>query len=236
MRDKNRPTFPPSFALHVSRSQDEVRGNYGGDDFTALRGYTLKEAITHVYGMNPIRLLVPPSLDGSTRYDFSIVLPAREGWETMKAHIQRGMLDYFNLCATRENRITDVHAITAAEGCTPPPLGDKETEKLRFGFSSSVTFETLHEADAMLGKMKPLSIRALRGISVNGTAKQFCDTLESVLDRPVVNETGLEGYFEWHVEPEGRSGNDFVERLRDQVGLSVAPAKRSVEIIVFDFR
>jgi len=236
MRDKNRPNFPPSFALHVSRSQDEVRGNYGGDDFTALRGYTLKEAITHVYGMNPIRMLVPPSLDGGTRYDFSIVLPAREEWETMKAHIQRGILDYFNLCATRENRSTDGYAITTAEGCTPSPLGDKETEKSQFGFSFSVTFETLHEADDMLGKMKPLSIRALRGISVNGTAKQFCDTLESVLDRPVVNETGLEGNFEWHVEPEGGLGNDFVERLRDQLGLSVAPAKRSVEIIVFDFR
>jgi uncharacterized protein (TIGR03435 family) len=88
----------------------------------------------------------------------------------------------------------------------------------------------------VLGGIKPLSISALRGISLDGTADEFCGTLERILDRPVVNETNLEGDFEFRVERGEGSANDFLDRLRDQLGLIVTPARRNGEIIVFDFR
>jgi uncharacterized protein (TIGR03435 family) len=236
--NKHRPDFPPSFALHVSQSQGEVRGNYGGGDFTALRGYTLQEAITYLYGVNPIRVLLPASLNNSKRYDFSIVLPAQEDWETIKAHMQQGLLDYFNLCATRENRNEDVYVVTAAQGRTSPLVKRHVADNIAFGSSGSVEF-TSDPGDnpaEVLGGIKPLSISALRGISLDGTADEFCRTLERILDRPVVNETNLEGDFEFRVERGEGSANDFLERLRDQLGLIITPATRNVEIVVFDFR
>jgi uncharacterized protein (TIGR03435 family) len=205
-----RPDFPPSFALHVSQSQGEVRGNYGGGDFRALRGYTLKEAITHLYGVNPIRMLLPASLNDSKRYDFSIVLPAQEDWETMKAHMQQGLLDYFNLCATRENRNEDVYVVTAAQGRTPPLVKRHVAGNIAFGSSGSVEF-TRDPGDnpaEVLGGIKPLNISALRGISLDGTADEFCGTLERILDRPVINETNSEGDFEFRVDRGEGSASD----------------------------
>jgi uncharacterized protein (TIGR03435 family) len=229
-----KPNFPPSFALHVSQSHGEVRGNYGGGDFTALRGYTLKEAITHLYGVNPIRVLLPGSLNNSKRYDFSIVLPAQEDWETMKAHMQQGLLDYFNLCAIREDRSEDVYVVTAAQGRTLPLVKRHVVDDIAFGAGGTVEFTSDHSD--VLGGIKPLSISALRGISLDGTADKFCSTLEEILDRPVVNETNLEGDFEFRLERGKGSANDFLERLRDQLGLIITPARRNVDIIVFDYR
>ena len=66
--------------------------------------------------------------------------------------------------------------------------------------------------------------------------------LEWDLDRPVVNETKIEGTFDFEVrDPNLRSQTipkrDFVEAaLRDQLGLVIAPSQRNVETIVYRLR
>ena len=62
--------------------------------------------------------------------------------------------------------------------------------------------------------------------------------LETELDRPIVNETGLEGNFEFRVKETQPLKNllpthDFVERLRDQLGLIVTEEQRNVDTLVF---
>ena len=56
------------------------------------------------------------------------------------------------------------------------------------------------------------------------------------LDRPVVNETNLEGGFKLRVKSSEGQENDFQELLRDQLGLVITPAQRNVEMLVFDPR
>jgi hypothetical protein len=75
--DEHKPGFPPSYTLHVSPSQGEDRGNFGGNDFIALRGYTLPDAINYLYNANPIRVYLSASLGDKKRYDFALVLPDR---------------------------------------------------------------------------------------------------------------------------------------------------------------
>jgi uncharacterized protein (TIGR03435 family) len=84
--------------------------------------------------------------------------------------------------------------------------------------------------------MKPQPITAIRGISADGTADEFCHTLEGTLDRPVVNETGLKGEFQFRIDDSKGAENDFLERLRDQLGLVITPAQRSVETLVLEPR
>jgi uncharacterized protein (TIGR03435 family) len=88
--------------------------------------------------------------------------------------------------------------------------------------------------DEALEGMKPLSINAIRSVSIDGTTDEFCHMLEAQLDRPVVNETNLEGEFKFHVESTKGAANDFLEHLRDQLGLVITPAKRNIEALVFD--
>ena len=90
--------------------------------------------------------------------------------------------------------------------------------------------------EEMLEGMKPQSVGAVRSVSLEGTADEFCHMLEGALDRPVVNETGLEGEFKFQIESNESSENDFLERLRDQLGIVIAPAQRNVEMLVFELR
>jgi uncharacterized protein (TIGR03435 family) len=73
-------------------------------------------------------------------------------------------------------------------------------------------------------------------VSINGTANDFCNTLEANLDRPVVNETNLQGEFRFRVaSPEG-AVNEFHEQLREKLGLEITPATRSVELLILEMR
>jgi hypothetical protein len=94
---------------------------------------------------------------------------------------------------------------------------------------------------------KPTPIGRVGSIGMNGTADEFAHFLEGGpeagpepgLDRPVVNETGLEGEFAFYVAeppispPCEPPANNFVERLKAQTGLVVTEARRNVVTLVF---
>lgn len=232
--EDHRPAFPPSYTAHVSPSQSDERGNFGSNDFLALQGYTLKETIEYLYGFNPIRVQLPSSVDDGKRYDFSLVLPDQESSEQMKDRIRKGLQDYFHVDVRRENRLVDVYVFTVAEQGKLPAV-EPRTGGAMGGFSSSsVEFQTEGGMDEVLGRMKPQPIAAIRAVSEAGSADEFCHTLETMHDRPMVNETNLEGDFVFRVESNAGRVSSFSERLREQLGLAIAPAQRNVEFLVIE--
>jgi uncharacterized protein (TIGR03435 family) len=232
--DDHRPAFSPSYTIHVSLSQSEERGNFGGDDYWALKGYSLKEAVEQLYEVNSIRLHLPASLDNTKRYDFALVLPKGESREKMKERMQQELQDYFHMTATRENRLVDVYVISALPDRRPPAL--EATPDGMGGRSSGIQFSSVEGAEDMQEEMKPQSISALRAVYQDGTIDQFCHRVESFLDRPVVNETGLQGEFKLYVKNNEGEENTFLERLRDELGLVITPGQRNVEMMVFQPR
>jgi uncharacterized protein (TIGR03435 family) len=104
--------------------------------------------------------------------------------------------------------------------------------------SSSIGFKAVDGADEMTsGDLRPLPINAIESISVrNATMDEFCQTLESSLDHPVVNETNLEGKYDFQVRIGGGQQSDFLDRLRSQLNLVVTPAQRNVETLGFQPR
>ena len=235
--DDHKPAFPPSYAVHVSLSQGEERGNSSADDYWALQGYTLKETIDELYDVNSIRVDLPASLDSKKHYDFALVLPEQESREKMKERMRRGLQDYFHVTARRENRLVDVYVVSAVPNRKPPAVEARPDEGMGGFTSSGMQFENAGGSlDEMLEGMKPQSIGAIRSVSIEGTVDQFCHILERALDRPVVNETNLEGEFKFRVENSDGAENDFPERLRDQLGLVITPTQRNVETLVFESR
>jgi len=232
----HKPDFPPSYTLHVSPSQSEGRGNYGGPAFWSLKGYALKDAIQELYGVNPVRIYLPASLDNDKRYDLALSLPEEESQEKMRDRLRQGIEDYFHVTARREIRSLDVYVVTAMDR-KPPLLKAQSDGEMGFVSSvSSVAFETAGGLDQYLAGRKPVGIAGIRSVRTDDTADEFCQTLEMKLDRPVVNETNLQGRFEFDVGSGGGAKNDFLERLRNQTGLVIAPAQRKVEILVFRLR
>lgn len=234
--EDNRPAFPPSYTVHISPSQEEGHNNSSGDDLLALKGYTLKEAIKELDDVNPVRVHLPASLDNNKHYDFVLVLPEQESREKMKDRMRQGLLDYFHVTERRENRLVDVYVVSAVPNRKPPAavstddgMGGADVAGMELGGMGGGPEE-------MSEGMKPQSINSVRSISIDGTVDEFCHWLESSLDRPIVNETTLEGKFKFDVKSREGNENDFLKRLRSQTGIVVSPAQRNVETFVFEPR
>lgn len=238
-REDFKPKLPPSDALHVSISESEGSGNYSGPDFLSLRGYTLKAAIQHLYDVNPARVILPAVLDDGRRYDFAMVLPEPEDREKIKTRLEEGILDSFHLTAEREDRVVEAYVVTEVPGRKPPRFkieSEEGTGSSSGATSLSMEYQITGDPDQALDGMKPLSVNSLSSISIDGTADEFCHLLEGDLDRPVVNETNLQGEFRFHAERNEGAANNFLENLRDQLGLVIMPSTRNVEVLVFAVR
>jgi uncharacterized protein (TIGR03435 family) len=236
--NENKPNFTPSYTLHVSPSQTEVSGNSSGDDYRSLQGITLKELMTGIYNINSIRIDLPVSVDQSKRYDFALVLPEPENRNKMDERFRQGFEEYFHLTATRENRLREVYVVTAPNR-HPPEIKSQSSESINSSsgftsFSSSfIGLEAVGSFQGVPAETKPIGIEAIVSISAEGTADEFCNILEAYVDRPVINETHLPGRYEFNVEGTPQeSKNDFVERLRNQLGIVITPSQRNVEVLV----
>jgi uncharacterized protein (TIGR03435 family) len=232
--EDHRPDFAPSYAVHIAPSKDDSGGNFSAMDYWSLQGYTVKRLLAEMLDLNPIRIDLPASIDARARYDFSIVLPKSEDKETMRNLIRQGAEDYFHLVAIRENRLRDVYVLTASGKRPPAAASDAFAGG---GFDSSAGFFEIGDPNGLL-EDRPHPIDAVSDISMQGTVDEFCHTLENGLDRPVINETKLEGRFEFQVRaselgPQELPKTDFVERLRKELGLVIAPAQRNVETLVY---
>jgi uncharacterized protein (TIGR03435 family) len=58
--------------------------------------------------------------------------------------------------------------------------------------------------------------------------------LDKIYGEPVLNETGMEGRFDFEMTMAGRSPEAYTAALRDQLGLDVQKARRRVPHIVID--
>jgi uncharacterized protein (TIGR03435 family) len=233
------PKTPPSYEVHISPAEaSEGRGTYSSNDFWNMQGYELKDAISELYDqMSPMRIELPASLEDGKRYDISLVLPEPESREQMAERIRKGIEDHFFLTATRENRLMDVYVVTAPNG--KPPAIEVHSRPGGGGKASGLAFRapaTDGDEYDSAGAPKAISINTVDSVSVQGSADEFCQMLERVLDRPVVNETGLQGEYSFRVEPVPGEQNDFLYRLQNQTGLEVTTEQRNVEILVFNPR
>ncbi len=84
----------------------------------------------------------------------------------------------------------------------------------------------------------------------NGSIKELASTLSNLLDRPVVNRTGIEGEFDITMEYDldtadapgaqispGTSamfGSSFFAALQDQLGLRLESTKAVLDVLVID--
>jgi uncharacterized protein (TIGR03435 family) len=233
----HKPNLPPSYNLHVLPSQIAGTGNYRGMDFWSLQGFDLKGVISVLYDINPVRIALPASLDDGRRYDFSLVLPEPEDHDRMCERFRQGIEDHFHITARHADRLLGVYVVTAPNR-KPPAISAPPGESRASLKQSHIGLEVPSGARSpgdVATMPKALSVSAIRSISVEGTTDEFCQLLERILDRPIVNETNLDGEFEFHVEP-SPGKNDFLDRFRDELGFVIAPAQRNIETLVFDLR
>ncbi|HEV2577675.1 MAG TPA: TIGR03435 family protein [Acidobacteriaceae bacterium] len=224
-----RPHLTPSHTVHITPSTASQRGNFGSDDYWVLQGVTLKEAIEELYDVSSIRSELPATVNTAKRYDFAALLPHPESRAAMKERFKQALLEHFHLSVSHEGRLTNVYVVSLEPGRRPPVERTSE-----FGSrSSSVGLSVAGGWGQSVEELKPESLEALYSIGERGTMDELCRDLEGSLDRPVVNETNLEGRYRIEVQLPADPKASFLTMLRERTGLVIRPGQRRITFLKF---
>jgi uncharacterized protein (TIGR03435 family) len=130
--------------------------------------------------------------------------------------------------------------MTALEGKTPPAkTGDAAVGGGSIGWSSGLYAVAMPRGG---GPPSPEMVRearsrakfaAISAISAENTKMaDFRRALEDGLERPIVDETNLDGTYDLEVRGNASSTEEFLGMLRDQLGLVLTPEHRNIEMLV----
>jgi uncharacterized protein (TIGR03435 family) len=231
------PGTLPSFEVStIKRSSPDARDRslpIIGARFMA-NNHTLKECIGYAYNLTPKLISGGPAWIGSDRYDIVGAGPSGAALHLDQAPpmFQTLLTDRFKLKFHRAEQPMSVYNL--ALGRNGPKL--KETVP-----------EPGKRAELI---MRPSAPRVLTLPARNITIAGFVSLLEwSILDRPVIDRTGLTGRYdfdlEWKVDgtqtdrgpvPPGADSNDkpdIFSAIRE-LGLRLEPARTPVEVLVID--
>jgi uncharacterized protein (TIGR03435 family) len=159
---------------------------------------------------------------------------------------------YFHVNVAPEIQSIDVYVITVQQGKTPPHKS--ESEALGGGISMTSTSFAVPEAfqlpegtEATRKAVEEANRRAMESpefrqamamaqlvgmTALSSSMDDFRRALEEGLHRPVVDETGLTGFYDFKVQGEAQTTEEFLAMVRGQLRLLVRPAHRSIEMIV----
>jgi uncharacterized protein (TIGR03435 family) len=205
----------------------------GGHQFVA-RNYTLKYMVAAAYSVTPRTVSGGPSWIDSDPYDILAATPGevRPSFEDQMLMLRTLLADRFQLTFHTEPREFSVYALTASrngvklkESVAPP---DEQTQLISRVFPGDFIQLPAH----------------------NATMAQFAAMLQrAVLDRPVLDKTGLTGKYDFDLEwtpdesqfdghmppikPDNSGKPDLFEAIQ-QLGLRLESGKGPVPVIVID--
>ena len=233
-----KPGIPPSYDVHISPSKSRGTESSSGPDFWVERGFELKSVISTVYETELDRIILPSSLDDHKQYDFVLAPPGGQDPEMMRRLLRQGIEKYFQVSVSTEKRPVEVYVMTAVEGKTPKPKADSDfvgggfiswsSREIAVSGDGTPTLEEIRRAASEMpagGKISEIS-------AMGATMDEFRRALEQGLTRPIIDETKLTGTYDLAVHGNGQSTDEFLRALRDQIGLLLTPAVRTIDMLV----
>ncbi len=203
-----------------------------GRNFSTLNT-TLSDLITFAYGLHARQITGGPGWMDSDRYDLAAVpdKPGVPNDKQLKLMVQKLLTDRFRLAFHREKKELTVFAITVAK-----------------------TGAKLSKSEDNSNGVPGLFFRGLGNLPArNATIADFAGVMQTaVLDRPVVDQTGLTGRFDFTLTwtPDetqfgGRGGQvpppangtappDLFTAMQEQLGLKMESTKAPVDVLVID--
>lgn len=226
----------PSFEVATIRPSDpaatSVGFRVGGRKFSVL-STSLSVLIQWAYGVQEKQIVGGPDWLDNDKYDI-VGVPDKEGkpssaqWKMMT---QKLLADRFKLTFHHDKRVLSVYALSVSKA------GSKLTKSESSGPLISFSFET-----------------AAGGISLpvkNATMAEFASVMQTgVLDRPVVDQTRIEGRYDFVLKwapddsqfgghPPAASPADtplpsLFTAIQEEVGLKLDAVKAPVDVLVID--
>ncbi len=199
-----------------------------GRRFKILRG-RVAFLMSFAYDIQPRQIVNAPGWLSEDKFDIEALMPEGSNYEQLKGMVRRLLAERFGLKFHRERKEMPVYALTVAKG------GAKLT--------ASKPREGANFAGRGMGHLT-----VLYG-DMAGFARWFNG---GVLDRPVVDETGLAGTFDFTLNwmpdnsqyygmggmmPPPADGSvlpSLFTAMQEQLGLRLEPTKANVDVLVID--
>jgi uncharacterized protein (TIGR03435 family) len=245
-----KPDVVPSNDVYVTPTPPASPGRSSSSmpEFRSHEGVRLREIVAELFDLPESRVELAAPIDDDARYDFVLVPPRLESPDTMTALMRDGVAKHFGLQFDREVRSTDVFVMTAPNGVS----GIREDGGGLGAFSMDLQVPTGFEelsADEQRAFFEHHLRQGMKGVDVRSrdraappafisasgdcNTKQLCRTLEGILDRLVVDETGAGAGDGFELNVSTENGVDgFLVALQQQLGIVVTPARRDVEVLV----
>lgn len=197
-------------SVHAS-SLATARVERGAGSIVAT-GCTARELLAECQSVSPGAIIVEGSLDlDAPRYDAAIRLPpATTSPQRTRDVLEDALEQALGFRAARERQILPV--LVLRQGATAPPPGLRASQGAEGGSSLSWGLGTVS------GIRQPISALAER--------------LGAMVKMPIVDETGLQGAFDWTVHCADDSVDAVSAALGEQIGLRAEVQTRKLEVVV----
>ena len=217
----------PSFDVASIKLADP---NDGGSGFQTqgrrvyVENETMNNIISYAYGVHAKQIVGAPSWFESVRYDIR-GLPDVDGIPNTAQYremLVKLLADRFQLKFHREKRELSCYAITVAKG------GPKIEASKSNGLPDQTGRNSRSQASWRI---------------TNNTMEDFAKFLQmGALDRPVVDQTGLKGKYDFQLTwtkdlapaTDENAAPGFFTAIQEQAGLKVEPSKAEVDVLAID--
>lgn len=235
------PAFDAFEVATIKPSAQDSRGRYirmqSAHRFFA-KDYSLKALVGAAYNLTPQAISGGPAWIESDRYDILAGTPGnvRPTLDEQMSMLRNLLADRFKLTFHREQKELSLYALAVAKG------GPKLKE-------SSAPPDALPELVSVVYPEDGGGVRIVLPAR-NATMAQFASIMNrAILDRPVVDQTGLSGKFdfdlEWTPDETQFGGNvppgtpehpkpDLFAAMQQQLGLRLEATKGPIEALVID--
>jgi bla regulator protein BlaR1 len=227
-----KPSMPPTLGGPV------LFGMQADPNRFSAHQQTLVDLMTRAYGFDHSRISGGPPWVSSDRFDVIATLP-----QGTSAHIpsmlQTLLAERFGLVVGRETRMTRIYALVEAKGGLKLKPVDTESP------SAGGTPVPVASAPLFLGRNGALGICCGLAKLNRVSMAFFAELLSAQTDRPVQDETGIQGVFnvslEWTPDdlgttPEAPSlaGASIYTAVQEQLGLRLEPRTGPLEYLVIE--
>lgn len=199
--------------------------NVQGRDLVVTRK-TVETLLLFGYGMHKTQVVNAPDWVRSEVWDARgyADVPGRPGVPQFQSLIRKLLTERFGLVTHTEKRELAVYALTPAKS------------GLKIVKSTGNPNGLPNENDRENGGQRSMQIE-------NMTMREFCLLLTYFLDRPVVDETGIEGRYDFRLEwtfddtrvpTDAGSPPTVFTAIQEQLGLKLGPVKAPADVLVID--
>jgi len=208
---ESQPAELPPGQVKISPALMPENSIWSNEGEYSAKGISLLEIICEAYAVQSTRTV----LDFSTTDDvYNVYLKMPKGqenllWQTLRQDLKKKLEVNFGITVREETREEEAFLLTVA--------GDRK---------SNLREPASNKSSSISGDEK----KVFRNVSLNMLASE----LESLLHQPVLNETNLNGQYDFEFRCPQKSPEAILTAVREQLGLELVSSKRPIKMLIVE--